>query len=139
MVMSLRPPVSQVVYLDDIVVFSNTLEEHVEHLRTMFKILRENILYGYPTKAASLTNHLKKNHSWEWSKECQKAFDKLKAAMIEGSVLAVSDYSKVFKVHTDTSDYAVGGVLIQKEHPITFESCKLNDTQKSNTLSKRRR
>ena len=34
-----------VVYLDDIVIDSNTLKEHVEHLKKVFKILRQNELY----------------------------------------------------------------------------------------------
>jgi len=34
-----------VIYLDDIIIYSNKLEEHVEHLEAVFKVLRENSLY----------------------------------------------------------------------------------------------
>ena len=34
-----------VVYLDDIVIYSNTLEEHVDHLKKVFRLLRQNELY----------------------------------------------------------------------------------------------
>ncbi|KAJ0008227.1 hypothetical protein Pint_28974 [Pistacia integerrima] len=34
-----------VVYLDDIVVYNNTLEEHAEYLQTVFKVLQENKLH----------------------------------------------------------------------------------------------
>ena len=34
-----------VVYLDDIVVYSDNLQDHVEHLRRVFEVLRENELY----------------------------------------------------------------------------------------------
>ena len=33
-----------VVYLDDIVIYSKTLDEHVQHLRQVFQVLRENEL-----------------------------------------------------------------------------------------------
>ncbi|PKI67971.1 hypothetical protein CRG98_011567 [Punica granatum] len=41
-----------VVYLDDIVVYSQPLEDHIEHLRQVFEVLRENSLYVKREKCA---------------------------------------------------------------------------------------
>jgi Reverse transcriptase (RNA-dependent DNA polymerase) len=38
------------VYLDDILVYSNSEEEHREHLRLVFETLREHRLYAKPSK-----------------------------------------------------------------------------------------
>lgn len=45
-----------VVYLDDIIIYSNTLEEHIEHLRIVFQFLRENHLY-VKWKMCEFTQH----------------------------------------------------------------------------------
>ncbi|KAA0064071.1 uncharacterized protein E6C27_scaffold99G00790 [Cucumis melo var. makuwa] len=55
---------------------------------------------------------------WNWDSECQVAFDDLKQAMMEGPLLGIADVTKPFKVETDASDYALGGVLLQNGHPI---------------------
>jgi hypothetical protein len=40
------------VYLDDICIFSSSLEEHILHLRAVLQRLREHTLYVKPTKCA---------------------------------------------------------------------------------------
>lgn len=40
------------------------------------------------------------------------AFVRLKEAIQNDPVMVLPDYSKPFKVHTNASDYAIGGVLM---------------------------
>uniref|UniRef100_A0A1U7VXJ7 Uncharacterized protein LOC104222877 n=1 Tax=Nicotiana sylvestris TaxID=4096 RepID=A0A1U7VXJ7_NICSY len=91
---------------------------------------------GYSAKAAPLTELLKKNKPWVWTEHCQKAFESLKTAVTEEPDLALPDFAKTFEVHTDASDFAIGGVLMQDKHPIAFESHKLNETERRYTPGK---
>ena len=47
-----------VVYFDDNLIYSKSKEEHVGHLREVFKVLRENKLYENLKKIVFMTNSL---------------------------------------------------------------------------------
>jgi hypothetical protein len=44
-----------------------------------------------------------KNVPWHWDEFHQKAFDHVKVTITKDVVLAYLDYSKVFKIYTDSS------------------------------------
>ncbi|KAJ4959294.1 hypothetical protein NE237_026405 [Protea cynaroides] len=64
----------------------------------------------------------------------ERAFDDLKKAVIEEHVMTLPDHTKPFEVQTDASDFAIGGVLMQDDHPITYESRKLNEIERRYTV-----
>ncbi|XP_039035667.1 uncharacterized protein LOC120172213 [Hibiscus syriacus] len=53
--------------------------------------------------------------AWDWGPKCQSAFDEIKLAMISEPVLVLPDHTKPFKVFTDASDVAIGGVLCKRD------------------------
>ena len=86
--------------------------------------------------ALSLTNVTRNNtqdnlRSIEWTKSMQTAFDTLKEALTSASCLALSDPNDEFEVTTNASEdaKAVGAVLMQNDHPVAYESMKLNTHQ----------
>nr|XP_048317915.1 uncharacterized mitochondrial protein AtMg00860-like [Ziziphus jujuba var. spinosa] len=94
---------------------------NVKELRSFLGLANyyRRFVRGYSKKATPLTELLKKEIPWVWSKECEGAFEDLKEPMIKDPVLALLDITRPFKVQTDASDFALGGVLLQDSHPVT--------------------
>ncbi|XP_057980188.1 uncharacterized protein LOC131165998 [Malania oleifera] len=74
--------------------------------------LEQKFVEEYSRRTAPMTELLKKGQWWNWPEKCQGAFDDLKDVMMRDSVLSLPDVMKPFKVQTDASDYALGGVLL---------------------------
>jgi len=84
-----------------------------------------------------LSNLTKKNCIWNWGIEQQNAFKALKKAFITALILRIPNDKDPFKLFTDTSDFAIGTVLSQKDmqtnlwYPVAFFS-KLLDVYERN-------
>jgi len=57
---------------------------------------------------------MRKDIKWQWGKEQQQVFDKLKGIFTTRPVLEAPDLDKEFRVKTNTSNYTTGGVLSMK-------------------------
>jgi hypothetical protein len=55
---------------------------------------------------------LKKELSFKWKKEQQRAFKDLKKTLLSTSMLKFSDFTKPFEVHTYASDFAIEWVFM---------------------------
>ena len=70
---------------------------------------------------------------FNWTKECQKAFEKLKIAFTTAPVLAHFDPELETWLETDASDYVVAGVMSQMHgdilRPVAFYSRKLTPAE----------
>ena len=179
---------SVLVYLDDIMVFSRSAEEHLKHLREVLDILREKqfvcrlhkcqfnltevkylghivshegvrpnpaksvkvnewptptnvheirqflglanyfgkYMQGYSKMVTPLTSQTGAHKKFEWTQECQEAFEKVKYCLTHAPLLQMPNFDKPFEVVADASNTALGAVLLQDGHPIAFESKKFN-------------
>ena len=70
---------------------------------------------GFSKLARPLNNLLKKDRKFEWTEDCQQAFDDLKKRFTEEPVLAMLDQTRPFQIKTDASKYATGAVLTQTD------------------------
>jgi len=62
--------------------------------------------------------------------KCQKEFDDLKRRMVTAPILKLPDFGRLFEVHTDASDFAIGVVHMQDGYPVAYESRKLQDRER---------
>ena len=92
---------------------------------------------GRSTLIAPLTEISGRNSTFEWSERQEKAFHAIKAKVAEEALLTYPDFNKPFELHTDASDYQLGGVVSQDGKPIAFYSRKLNPAQKNYTTTEK--
>ncbi len=80
---------------------------------------------------ALLTNLLKKSSgTYEWDEACNGAFETLKGILVKTLVLKLPNFDKDFEIHSDASDFAIRGVLVQDGRPVAFESKKLSEMER---------
>lgn len=88
---------------------------------------------NFSTVVAPLTRLLSPSVSFEWTAECQSAFDSVKALLCTSPVLSAPDFQKPFKLEVDASSVGAGAVLLQEhdglDHPVCYFSRKFNSCQ----------
>jgi hypothetical protein len=67
----------------------------------------------------------KEKFAWGWSQ--QQAFDDLKQRLCSTPILSLPDLQEPFEIETDASDYVVGTVLTQHDHPMDYHSETLSN------------
>jgi hypothetical protein len=88
----------------------------------------------YANITAPLENLLKKAETFQWTYECDKAFETLKEKLITTLILIFPDWEKEFHIHVDSSGISLGAILTQPgdgamDHPIYFASRKLSQAE----------
>ncbi len=92
---------------------------------------------GFASTAAPLNALRKKEVSWEWTDECQDAFDSLKKSLVSPPILGYPRFTKeagMFYIDVDASDTAAGGILSQmqdgQEKVLEYGHLTFNNAQK---------
>jgi len=179
------------VYIDDLIIFSTSLQEHIQNLKLVFQKLREARLkiqldkseflrkevdflghvvtpegikpnpkkieaimkfpvprtqkqiksflgiLGYYRKfikdfaklTKPMTHCLKKNERVIDTKEFIDCFQTCKNVLTSEPVVAYPNFEKPFKLITDASNFAIGTILSQDGHPISYALRTLNPAE----------
>ena len=90
----------------------------------------------YSNIARPLIDLTKKEKQWNWSTNCQIAFDRLKEEFAKEPVLTLPDLDKPFAIATDASKDASGGILLQADsngewHPCSYLSQSFSPAERN--------
>ncbi|GKA02857.1 putative reverse transcriptase domain-containing protein [Tanacetum coccineum] len=135
-----------IVFIDDILTYSKTREEHVEHLRLALGLLKKEKLYAKFSKCEFWLrevqflmhvingNRIHVNPSKiEAGEEQELAFQTLKDKLCNAPILSLPNGPEDFVVYCDASGIGLGCVLMQRGKVIVYASRQLKNHEKNYT------
>jgi hypothetical protein len=95
----------------------------------------QKFISHYSEIARPLNDLTKKDKKFEWTTDCQKAFDTMRKQFTEEPVSLMPNQSKPSQIESDASKVATGAVLTQlnsngDRHPVAFLSKNFSETER---------
>ncbi|GJW31327.1 putative reverse transcriptase domain-containing protein [Tanacetum coccineum] len=142
-----------IVFIDDILIYSKTKEDHEVHLGLVLELLRKEKLYAKFSKCefwlqeVHFLGHVvnqdgihvdpskieAKNQKYVWGMEQEEAFQTLKNNLCDAPILTLPDGVEDFVVYCDASNQGLGCVLMQRGKVIAYASRQLKIHEKNYT------
>ncbi|KAF0726898.1 hypothetical protein Ae201684P_010443 [Aphanomyces euteiches] len=91
---------------------------------------------NFASIARPLSMLLSKDEPWNWTAECQTAFDGIKQSLVTAPILALPRFDRPFSVVCDASVRGIGCCLMQvdddgKNRPVSFQSRQLRPAERN--------
>ncbi|GJX08885.1 putative reverse transcriptase domain-containing protein [Tanacetum coccineum] len=141
-----------IVFIDDILIYSKTKEDHEVHLGLVLELLRKEKLYAKFSKCefwlqevhflGHVVNQngihvdpskIEANQMYVWGVEQEEAFQTLKNNLCDAPILTLPDGVEDFMVYCDASNQGLGCVLMQRGKVIAYASRQLKTHEKNYT------
>ncbi|GKB55668.1 putative reverse transcriptase domain-containing protein [Tanacetum coccineum] len=140
-----------IVFIDDILIYSKTKEDHEVHLKLVLELLKKERLYAKFSKCefwlqevhflGHMVNHNgihvdpskieAKNKKYKWGAKQEEAFQTLKDNLCNALILSLPDGIEDFVVYCDASNQGLGCVLMQRGKVIAYASRQLKIHEKN--------
>ncbi|GJT94412.1 reverse transcriptase domain-containing protein [Tanacetum coccineum] len=142
-----------IMFIDDILIYSKTNEDHEVHLGLVLELLRKEKLYAKFSKCefwlqeVHFLGHVvnqndihvdpnkieAKNQKYVWGVEQEEAFQGLKNNLCDAPILTLPNGVEDFVVYYDASNQGLGCVVMQRGKVIAYASRQLKIHEKNYT------
>ena len=100
-------------------------------------------VHKFADKVQLMTELARHDSVEKWTEAHTQEFEGIKKALCDAPILKAPDFSKAFVIHTDASNYALGGTLLQlgedgtTEHVVAYYSRKFQSAERNYSAQER--